>query len=86
MKCRQAVLPAGNEWSLDELLNAPLPEHPAARRSISVSHKDKDRCTHPTFVQHWVHWEKDVKNRLQEADIAVRCPCLAIPPISELLY
>ncbi|KAL3155542.1 hypothetical protein ABBQ38_011094 [Trebouxia sp. C0009 RCD-2024] len=61
---------AGNKWSLDELLNAPLPEHPAARRSISDSHKDKGRCTHPTSVQHWVQWEEDVKNRLRGADIA----------------
>ena len=69
------MLPAGNKWSLDQLLTTPLPQHPAARRSISVSQKDKDRCTHPTVVEYWVHWEKDVKNRLQEADIQVSMPC-----------
>ena len=62
---------ADNTWSFDQLLQTPLPVHPAANRSRSVSQKDKDRCTHPTSVQHWHNWEADVKQRLQQADIQV---------------
>lgn len=62
---------ADSTWSFNQLLQTPLPVHPAATRSRSVSQKDKDRCTHPTSVQHWHHWEGDVKERLQQADIQV---------------
>lgn len=59
------------KWTFDQLLQTPLPNHPAADNFGSITQRDKDRCTHPITVQHWQGWEEDVKTRLKEADILV---------------
>lgn len=60
-----------DKWTFDQLLQTPLPNHPAADNFGSVTQRDKDCGTHPITVQYWQGWEEDVKTRLKQADILV---------------
>lgn len=61
------ALSAGELWSLEKMLHTPLPSVRVSGSSKSKQDHDPDRQTHPTRVEEWPDWEREVKERLQQS-------------------
>ena len=73
---RRVCVCAGGEFSLDAILEAPLPDVRGSGSSTSVTRCDADREQHPTEVLQWPSFPADVRACLQWPELQVMAACL----------